>query len=106
MVYAYQKYNKLDTNSLLILCSSLHSIKYMISEISKERQSEHFHFGSKRISMYATLTGTIFVFVCSRNVDDIFKKVYAEYCNFVMLDPFHVMDMPINSEKFQPQKYF
>ncbi|KAF9764184.1 Trafficking protein particle complex subunit 4 [Nosema granulosis] len=106
MVYAYQREKKEDTNNLLILCSSLHSIRFMVSEVTKQRPVEHFYFSEKRISVYSTLTGVSFVFVCSENVDEVFKSVYKDYCDFVMLDPFHVLDMPINSEKFKPQRYF
>ncbi|EOB12291.1 Trafficking protein particle complex subunit 4 [Nosema bombycis CQ1] len=106
MIFSYQKSPKFDTNSLLVLCSSLHSLKYLISEISKPTHKDKFYFESQTISMYTTLTGISFIFVGNENTNQIFKKIYGDFCNFVMLDPFYILGMPINCEKFRPEQYF
>lgn len=35
------------------------------------------------------------------SVDDIFKKIYVYYCDYVMKDPFYSLDMPIKSPVFE-----
>ena len=106
MVYQYENNMKTDTNVLLVLTGSLHSINEMTRSYFKtEYYLQKIRLSNKSISIYKTLTGFTFVFVMS-GIDNInFEKVYDEFCTFVLGNPFYQLDMPINLSKFEPFRY-
>lgn len=107
MIYNYQKDDLLSTNQLLILCGSLHSVYCMIRNINeKKTKPVFFHYNTKIVSYHVTLTNLSFVFISDTEISTLFDKIHSDYCNYVMLNPFYIMDMPINCKKFNPAKYF
>lgn len=107
MIYSYEKTRKTDLNTLLILTSSLHSI-FHISAQTCDRNPicQTIYLKNSVITFFRTRTNTSFVFVSDKKVKEIFERVYAHYCEYVLRNPFYELEMPINCQKFQPAKYF
>lgn len=116
MIYKHEWVAQTDINSLLVLTSTLHSL----NELSRNVLLTNAHFqsvamGRSSIHMYRTLTGTLFIFVCSAepqgaeglpsSTQKAFESVYRHYCDFVMGSPFYQPGMPINCSKFRPEQF-
>ncbi|WUR02227.1 trafficking protein particle complex subunit [Vairimorpha necatrix] len=107
MIYTYQKYFKFSTNQLLILSGTLHSVNCMIDKLNKEDVSvKYFNYKNKVISYFRSATNLSFIFVSDKKETSLYKLIFQEFCDYVLLDPFYILDMPINSPKFQPSKHF
>ncbi|RMJ23170.1 protein particle complex subunit [Aspergillus sp. HF37] len=56
-----------------------------------------------RLSCFQTLTGTKFLLFtdpAAANVEDVMRKVYELYADFVMKNPFYQLEMPVRCEAF------
>jgi hypothetical protein len=56
-----------------------------------------------RLQCFQTLTGTKFLLFTEPmqpNVDDIVKKIYELYADFVMKNPFYQTEMPVRCDRF------
>jgi hypothetical protein len=56
-----------------------------------------------RLSCFQTATGTKFLLMtepAQANVEQIVKKCYELYADFVMKNPFYTMEMPVRCQKF------
>lgn len=107
MIYSYQNEEILSTNQLLVLSGTLHSVMCMINSLKEEKErSLYFKYKKKVISYFLTMTNLSFIFISENKEAELYKKIFKEFCDYVMLDPFYILDMPINSKKFDPSKYF
>ncbi|EEQ82317.1 hypothetical protein NCER_100982, partial [Vairimorpha ceranae BRL01] len=107
MVYNYQKDTKLTTNQLLILCGTLHSLGCMIQEINnKSSHVFYFNYTTKIITFYKTATDLSFIIISDKKQAEIINKIHKDFCKYIMLNPFYILDMPIHCKKFDPTKYF
>ncbi|KAG5860014.1 Sybindin-like protein [Encephalitozoon hellem] len=107
MVFKYEREEKTDINSLLILTSSLYSVSVMLSKVmDKPAPKQVVYFKNRAISIFRTITGLVFVFVADEPADNLFERVYYHYCKYVTRDPFYSPEMPIQCSKFRPHILF
>jgi len=61
---------------------------------------------NKKMHLYRTLQGTIFVFLADESIEKAMKGVYSHYCRYVLGNPFYKEDSLIKIAKFKPEKFF
>jgi hypothetical protein len=67
----------------------------------KGYESQIIHFNNQVISVFKSKTGVSFVFVGEHSTPyPLFEKVCYLYCCYVLRNPFYVLEMPVNCEKF------
>jgi len=111
---------RLESNDLLILAGTFHSVHAITKNIAPPAlhppanpSSQAFpvrptglevletsHF---RLNCFQTMTGVKFLLVTEpgqANVELIIRRVYELYADFVMKNPFYTVEMPIRCQKF------
>jgi hypothetical protein len=114
---------KLQSNDLLILAGTFHSVHAITrglvpTTLSPQNTSaqvatnnfplrpsgiEVLESTNFRLTCFQTLTGTKFLLFtepAQPNVDTVVRKVYEIYADFVMKNPFYTVEMPIRCQKF------
>ncbi|KAF2754232.1 Sybindin-like protein [Pseudovirgaria hyperparasitica] len=116
--------NKMSSNDYLILAGTFHGVHAITKSLSPlpRTQSangtsasapspfvnrptglevlESAHF---RLQCFQTVTGTKFLLFTEPqqpNVDNVMKRIYELYSDYVMKNPFYTVEMPIRCEKF------
>jgi hypothetical protein len=97
----------------LIVVDSIHAISTQIAPNSEKSSGieslEWYNSGSSGnncgfgMFCFQSLTGLkIILIVSSKQAQNeyILKRIYELYCDFVLKNPFHTLEMPIRSEKF------
>ncbi|PCH37884.1 Sybindin-like protein [Wolfiporia cocos MD-104 SS10] len=97
---------RLTANEYLTLAGTLHGIHAITSRLSPTGPSSGAQVISGetfKLTILLTATGTKFVLITSLvepTADSVLQKVYEAYADTVMKNPFHIPEMPIQSEGF------
>lgn len=97
---------KLTSDEYLQMGSTFHSLHAIASQISPVKGCkgiEYMDAGTFVLYCFQSATGIKFFATAEPNtsgVDSFLIKCYELYCDFVMKNPFHELDMPIRSELF------
>ncbi|KAL0265636.1 UNVERIFIED_CONTAM: hypothetical protein PYX00_011349 [Menopon gallinae] len=107
LIYAFERARRSDVNDLMVLTSTMHSIGTIFSGICSDASmldsTQVFVFRMHTITLYRAATGTSFMFVGREPACRWVKAVYRMYVDYVMRDPFYVLEMPIKSRGFRPE---
>lgn len=107
LIYAFERARRSSTNDLMILTSTLHSIGAIFASISGDMarldSTQVFVLKMHTITLYKTATGTSFMFVGREPACRWIKAVHRMYVDYVMRNPFYVLEMPIKSKCFRPE---
>lgn len=96
----------LPLNTVLILAGTLHGIHAITNRLTPGSGGgglEAFEAENWGGKVFLTATGTKFVVLHSLGhpgLDDLTRKIYEIYSDAVMKNPFHTVEMPINSALF------
>ncbi|KAK1349516.1 putative Sybindin-like protein [Hamiltosporidium tvaerminnensis] len=106
MLYSYEEGIKSEDNKLLVLTSTLHSLYYIMNQIKENDRREIRMYLKKRIiTIFCLVSGAMFIFVSNNDIKrEVFNKIYRMYIDYVMCNPFYIMDMPINCHLFVPEE--
>lgn len=101
----YQNYHPsappLDSNEVIIIGSTLHSLHAISVEISPIPKSSGFNeleCTTWKLSCLQTITGLKFIVFTDlqhQKTQDILKDVYGLYADYVLKNPFYTLDMPV-----------
>ncbi|CAG8499152.1 1295_t:CDS:2 [Paraglomus occultum] len=99
---------KLTSNEYLVLAGTFHSVHAITSKISPVRNVtstglEVLEADTFKLCCYQTLTGTKFLIIADPNhpnIDNVLRRAYDIYSDYVMKNPFYAPEMPIRSELF------
>lgn len=96
----------LTINSAMVLCSTLHSVNLILLKFAAAQKSNSvvkLHMGRNIITLYKTATNTTFILVGTYSNLVTMRSLHRMYIDYVLKDPFYVLDMPIKSELFDPK---
>ncbi|KAL7754473.1 hypothetical protein RI367_000454 [Sorochytrium milnesiophthora] len=97
---------KLSSNDYLVLAGTFHGIHAITSRISPVPHSsgiELLETDAFKMACFQTLTGTKFLITAEptqQNMEQVTRRIYEVYSDYVMKNPFHTPEMPIRSEGF------
>ncbi|OWZ31793.1 protein transporter [Cryptococcus neoformans C23] len=107
---------QLPVNTILTLAGILHGIHAITARLTPSSPNQNQGSGSGSAGglesfeaegwggkVFLTPTGTKFVLLHSlpqAGLDDLLKRIYEIYADTVMKNPFHTLEMPINSALF------
>ena len=101
----YQQYHpnspQLDSNEIIIIGSTLHSLHAISVEISPTQKSSGFtelEATTWKLNCLQTITGLKFIVFTDlqhQKSGDLLKQIYALYADYVLKNPFHTLDMPV-----------
>ena len=91
----------LDSNEVIIIGSTLHSLHAISVEISPIPKSSGFtelECTTWKLSCLQTITGLKFIVFTDlqhQKTQDVLKNVYSLYADYVLKNPFYTLDMPV-----------
>lgn len=99
---------RMHENEYLRQASTFHALFCMAQELCPVKHSDPSGIQNLRTSEFQieclhTLTGTKFFLIASLDaagLSGILNRIYRQYSDFVLKNPFHVMENVIQSEKF------
>lgn len=97
---------RVSINERIMLLSMFHSIYAISVKLAPVKQSSGIQcLTAESFNLYCfqTITGVKFIVVADRNqakVDDLLRKIYELYSDYVLKNPFYSLDMPIRCELF------
>ena len=101
----YQSYNanspQLDSNEVIIIGSTLHSLHAISVEISPVQKSSGFtelECTTWKLSCLQTINGLkflVFTDLQHQRSADLLTQIYALYADYVLKNPFYTLDMPV-----------
>ncbi|KAI9106271.1 Sybindin-like protein [Phlyctochytrium arcticum] len=97
---------KLTSNEYLVLAGTFHGVHAITARISPVPPSsgmEVLETDTFKIFCFQTLTGAKFLLItdpAQANVDNLSKRIYEQYSDFVMKNPFYNPEMPIRIDLF------
>lgn len=92
---------QLDSNEVIIIGSTLHSLHAISVEISPIPKSSGFtelECTTWKLSCLQTITGLKFIVFTDlqhQKTQDILRNVYSLYADYVLKNPFYTLDMPV-----------
>lgn len=100
-----------NENYMMVLGSTIQSLNQISSSVMKTETSFSFvEYQNKSIGTFRTLTGISFIFICDKvdlkSLKTVFFRIYRDYANIVLADPFYTIEMPIQNKGFDPTRYF
>ena len=104
-VIFYSQYHNdaptLESNEVIIIGSTLHSLHAITVAVSPTLKSSGFNeleSTNWKASCLQTITGLKFLIFTDLNFDksnDLLKQIYATYADYVLKNPFYTLDMPV-----------
>ena len=104
-VIFYQQYHQnapyVDSNEVIIVGSTLHSLHAISVAISPTPKSSGFtelEFTTWKLSCLQTITGLkflVFTDLLHQRSQDLLRQIYALYADYVLRNPFHTLNMPV-----------
>jgi hypothetical protein len=101
----YQQYHasapQPDSNAILVLGSTLHSLHAISVEVSPTPRSSGFNeieCTTWKLTCMQTITGLKFIVVTDNNhqkLNELLNSIYGLYADFVLKNPFYTLDMPV-----------
>ena len=101
----YQNYHpnapQLDSNEVIIIGSTLHSLHAISVEVSPVPKSSGFtelECTTWKLNCLQTITGLKFIVFTDlqhQKAQDTLHEVYKRYADFVLKNPFYTLDMPV-----------
>ena len=92
---------QLDSNEVIIIGSTLHSLHAISVAVSPTPKSSGFtelECTTWKVSLLQTITGLkflLFTDLSFQKSQDVLKNIYAIYADYVLKNPFYTLDMPI-----------
>ncbi|PAV77944.1 hypothetical protein WR25_14024 [Diploscapter pachys] len=98
----------LSTNEKIILSSTFHSLYAIAVQLSPAAKSTGIEFletSQFKLHCLQSRTGVKFIVITSPTasiaIESLLNKIYEFYADYALKNPFHNLDMPIRSEKFE-----
>ncbi|CAI8035180.1 Trafficking protein particle complex subunit 4 [Geodia barretti] len=97
---------RVSINERIMLLSMFHSIYAISVKLSPAKHSsgiQCLEADSFKFYCFQTITGVKFIVVADnkqQKVEDLLKRIYELYADFVLKNPFYSLDMPIRCEHF------
>jgi hypothetical protein len=101
----YQRYSSIapepDSNTVLVLGSTLHSLHAISVAVSPTQKSSGFteiECTSWKLTCLQTITGLKFIVFTDnghQKPNELLNQVYALYADYVLKNPFYTLDMPV-----------
>lgn len=101
----YQNYHpnapQLDSNEVIIIGSTLHSLHAISVEISPVPKSSGFtelECTTWKLNCLQTITGLKFIIFTDRphqKSQEVLHDIYSRYADYVLKNPFYTLDMPV-----------
>lgn len=92
---------QLDSNEVIIIGSTLHSLHAISVAISPTPKSSGFtelECTTWKVSLLQTITGLkfmLFTDLAFNKSQEVLKEIYSVYADYVLKNPFYTLDMPI-----------
>lgn len=102
----YSSINNVNTNDLLVMGSTIHSLFQIANEFFQEETNKFIaEYENHSIHIYRTLSKTYFIFLWDKT-EPPFQKIYLHFAEIVMTNYLYTVEMPIVETNFEPKKYF